>query len=50
MTSENESSQRPAERGELCTCGRQAVIVYVTERSGDVGYCGIPNARPEGER
>ncbi len=32
--------------GELCTCGRPAVTVYVTERFGAVGYCGIPGARP----
>ena len=24
-------------------CGRPAVIVYITERFGDVGYCGIPD-------
>ena len=32
-------TQRPAEPGERCTCGRPAVIVYLTERR-DVGYCG----------
>ena len=34
--------QRLAERGELCTCGRSAVIVYLTER-GAFGYCGLPD-------
>ena len=34
--------QRPAEPGERCTCGRPAVIVYLTERR-DVGYCGRPD-------
>jgi hypothetical protein len=32
--------ERAAEEGELCTCGRQAVIVYLTERFGPVGWCG----------
>jgi hypothetical protein len=52
LTSGYESSERPAEPGELCTCGRQAVVVYVTEQFGDIGYCGIAdggaNAQPEG--
>jgi hypothetical protein len=34
--------QRLAERGELCTCGRPAVIVYLTGR-GPFGYCGQPD-------
>lgn len=34
------SEQRPAEPGELCTCGRQAVTVYPTHDYGDVGHCG----------
>lgn len=38
------SDERPAEPGELCTCGRQAVTVIGTEQFGDVGYCGIPGA------
>jgi hypothetical protein len=29
--------------GELCKCGRPAITVYVTERFGRVGYCGIPD-------
>ena len=39
-----DTEQRAAEAGELCTCGRQAVIVYVTEEHGEVGYCGIDGA------
>jgi hypothetical protein len=38
------SEQRSAEPGELCTCGRQAVIVFHSEEFGDVGYCGIDGA------
>lgn len=38
------SEQRPAELGELCTCGRQAVVVYSSEEFGEVGYCGIEGA------
>ena len=37
------TTQRPARPGERCTCGRPAVIVYITERFGEVGYCGIPD-------
>ena len=36
-------STRQPETGEVCTCGRQAIVVYVTEEFGDVGYCGIPD-------
>jgi hypothetical protein len=35
-----EFTQRRAEPGERCTCGRQAVTVYITER-GAFGYCGL---------
>ena len=38
------SDERPAEPGELCTCGRQAVTVIGTEHFGDIGYCGIEGA------
>jgi hypothetical protein len=34
-------SERPAEAGELCTCGRQAVVVYLGGVLGPTGYCGI---------
>lgn len=32
--------ERAAERGELCSCGRQAVVVFLTEKFGPVGWCG----------
>jgi hypothetical protein len=32
--------ERPAEPGELCTCGRPAVIVYLGNVLGPTGYCG----------
>ena len=35
-----ESHQRRAQPGELCTCGRQAITVFVTEKWGETGYCG----------
>lgn len=36
---------RPAQPGELCTCGRQAITVFpATEQFGDVGHCGIEGA------
>jgi hypothetical protein len=34
-------SQRPAEPGELCTCGRQAITVYLGTAFGPTGDCGI---------
>ncbi len=37
------SAERPAEPGELCTCGRPAVTVFLTGRFGPVGYCGLPD-------
>ncbi len=32
---------RPAQSGDLCTCGRPAATVIPSEQYGDVGYCGI---------
>jgi hypothetical protein len=32
--------ERVAEAGERCTCGRQAVTVYLNEQFGPVGWCG----------
>lgn len=32
-------NERRAEPGELCTCGRPAVIIYFTDH-GDLGHCG----------
>jgi hypothetical protein len=34
-------SERPAMPGERCTCGRQAVVVYLGSTFGPIGYCGI---------
>ena len=38
-----EPSERPAAPGELCTCGRQAVVVYLGGVLGPTGYCGVPD-------
>lgn len=38
------STERPAEPGDLCTCGRQAIVVYSNEQFGDAGHCGIEGA------
>lgn len=35
-----EPGQRPAQPGEVCTCGRRAVVVYTGGRYGPTGYCG----------
>jgi len=37
------SGQRPAEPGEVCTCGRPAVLVFLGGTYGDTGYCGLPD-------
>jgi hypothetical protein len=34
-------TERPAELGERCTCGRQAIVVYPASVFGPTGYCGI---------
>jgi hypothetical protein len=39
-----DASTRPAQPGDLCTCGRPAVTVFSTEKFGDVGHCGIEGA------
>jgi hypothetical protein len=36
-------TERPAEPGERCTCGRQAIVVYLGSTFGPTGYCGIPD-------
>jgi hypothetical protein len=36
-------TERPAEPGERCTCGRQAIVVYPGSSFGPTGYCGIPD-------
>lgn len=35
--------QRDAVPGDLCTCGRQAVVVYTTRPDDPVGHCGRNN-------
>jgi hypothetical protein len=32
-------SRRPPVAGERCTCGRLDVIVFVTDKRGEVGWC-----------
>jgi hypothetical protein len=34
-------TERPAVLGERCTCGRQAIVVYLGGVFGPTGYCGI---------
>jgi hypothetical protein len=36
-------TERSAEPGELCICGRQAIVVYLGSSFGPTGYCGIPD-------
>lgn len=42
------STERPAWPDELCTCGRRAAVVFMTEEHGEVGYCGAQGAREAG--
>jgi hypothetical protein len=37
------ATERPAAPGELCTCGRQAIVVYLGGVFGPTGYCGVPD-------
>jgi hypothetical protein len=39
---------RPAEPEELCTCGRQALVVINAGLAGLVGWCGQEDADREG--
>ena len=39
--SRSQYGERPAAPGERCTCGRQAVVVYLGSVFGPTGYCGI---------
>jgi hypothetical protein len=34
-------AERPAEPGELCTCGRKAIVVFLGTVFGETGWCGI---------
>jgi len=40
------STERRAEPGEVCTCGRPAVTVYVSPDGTETGYCGAPAPAP----
>jgi hypothetical protein len=40
---ETPPTERPAVPGERCTCGRQAIVVYLGSVFGTTGYCGIPD-------
>lgn len=35
------SSTRAATSGEVCTCGRAAVLVVIRTDGSEVGYCGL---------
>ncbi len=35
------ATQRPALSGELCSCGRPAVVMFLTDDFGPVGWCGM---------
>lgn len=35
-----------AKPGELCTCGRPAIMAYLTEKFGRVPFCGVSDLEP----
>ena len=37
------NAERAAQPGERCTCGRQAVTVFVRDDGSEIGYCGLPD-------
>lgn len=37
------STQRAAQPGEHCTCGRPAIIVFTRDDTTEIGYCGLPD-------
>ncbi len=39
---------RPAQPGEACTCGRPAVVVFLTQRWGEIGWCGVSDGGRNG--
>ncbi|MFY1673660.1 hypothetical protein ACN27G_27500 [Plantactinospora sp. WMMB334] len=41
-------TERPADRGELCVCGRPAVKVFLGGPFGPTGYCGMPDGGQRG--
>lgn len=40
--------QRPARPGERCTCGRRARVVFLTEKWGPTGWCGLSDGGRRG--
>jgi hypothetical protein len=40
--------ERAAVAGELCKCGRPAVVVFMTDRFGAVGQCGLGDGGGDG--
>jgi hypothetical protein len=42
-------TERLAEPGERCTCGRQAIVVYLGSVFGPTGYCGIADGGDQAE-
>jgi hypothetical protein len=47
---EDRTEERPARPGETCTCGRQAVVVYLNAEFGDVPSCGEWHLPPLDDR
>jgi hypothetical protein len=42
------ASERPAQPGELCTCGRPAEVVFINEQRGETGWCGLSDGGAKG--
>lgn len=45
---QREQAERRAEPGELCTCGRPAITVYLSDEWGETGYCGVSDGGERG--
>jgi hypothetical protein len=43
------ASERPAQPGELCTCGRPAEVVFINEQGEATGWCGLSDGGAKGQ-
>jgi hypothetical protein len=48
MTEPGNAGERPAMAGELCVCGRPAVVVFEGGRWGATGWCGLSDGGARG--
>lgn len=47
---QDRTEERPPRPGETCSCGRAAVVVFLTDDLGEIPSCGLPHTgTPEPE-